>query len=124
MLSGLCFCPYCGERAVTKYQQAHGKSYSYYWCSSRNKSRNLAGERPCKGDLYPLEVVEQAALKAVREAWQHPEAISAALAVYQQGNPVEGNAEGLRGELAALDKARRRNCTRWSCCAACRWPPA
>ena len=78
MLSGLCFCPNCGARAVSKYQQANGKTYCYYWCSNRSKSRNLPGERPCQGDLYSIDVAEGAALCAVQEAWQHPEALLAA----------------------------------------------
>lgn len=105
MLSGLCYCPHCGERAVTKYQQANGKTYSYYWCSSRQHSRDIPGERPCKGDLYPIDIVEKATLSAVQDAWQHPEALASALAVYKQGNQVTGNTDALRGELAALDEA-------------------
>jgi hypothetical protein len=80
-------------------------TYSYYWCSSRNRSRDLSGERPCKGDLYSIDIVEQAALSAVKDAWQHPEALSAALAVYKAGNQVTGNTESQRAELAALDQS-------------------
>lgn len=90
---------------MTKYQQANGKTYSYYWCSSRSHSRDIPGERPCKGDLYPIDIVEQAALSAIQNAWQHPDALTAALAVYKQGNEVSGNTDKLRDELTALDKA-------------------
>lgn len=104
MLSGLCFCPHCGARTRTKYQQANGKTYCYYWCGTRSKSRNFPGERPCLPDLYPIAVVEQATLKAVQEAWERPDAIATALAVYQQAERQTPAADPRR-ELEALDKA-------------------
>ena len=104
MLSGLCFCPHCGARTWTKYQQANGKTYCYYWCGTRSKSRNFPGERPCQPDLYPIAVVEQATVKAVREAWERPDAIAAALAVYQKGERQEPDTDPRR-ELEALDNA-------------------
>ena len=104
MLSGLCFCPHCGARTRTKYQQANGKTYCYYWCGERSKSRNFPGERPCQPDLYPIAVVEQATLKAVQEAWERPDAIAAALAVYQQREHQVPAADPRR-EIAALDEA-------------------
>ena len=104
MLSGLCFCPYCGAGTRTKYQKANGKTYCYYWCGSRSKSRNFPGERACRPDLYPIAVVEQAAVKAVREAWERPDAVAAALAVYQRGEPAASDADPRR-ELEAVDRA-------------------
>ncbi len=104
MLSGLLFCPNCGEKAVTKYQQANGKTYAYYWCSGWSKSRNHPGRRSCQGDLYSIDVVEKATLSAVQDAQQHPEAIEAALAVYKAGNELASDANDVRGELTDLDK--------------------
>lgn len=103
MLSGLCFCPYCGAATRTKYQKANGKTYCYYWCGTRSKTRNFPGERPCQPDLYPIALLEQATIKAVKEALECPDAIAAALAVYRKGQRQipEGNP---RQELAALDK--------------------
>ncbi len=104
MLSGLCFCPNCGERTRIKYQQANGKKYCYYWCGERSKSRNFPGERPCLPDLYPIAVVEKATVKAVQEAWERPDAIAAALAVYQRAERQTPAAD-LHRELGTLDKA-------------------
>jgi site-specific DNA recombinase len=103
MLSGLCVCPLCGVRAVIKYQKAGGKTYSYYWCSTRKKSRNLPGERPCQGDLYPLAVVEEATIQAVREAYQHPAALSAALRVYRKRQRPAQSAAETRREIESLE---------------------
>ena len=104
MLSGLCFCPNCGERTRIKYQQANGKKYCYYWCGARSKSRNFPGERLCLPDLYSVSIVEKATVKAVQEAWERPDAIAAALAIYQQAERQTPVAD-LRRELEKLDKA-------------------
>lgn len=84
MLSGLCFCPYCGERTRTKYQKANGKPYAYYCCARWSKACNFPGEHPCRGGLYSIAIVEQAALRALQEACQRPEAFAASLPVYRR----------------------------------------
>lgn len=48
--------------------------------------------------------MEQATLNAVQEAWERPDAIAAALAVYQQAER-QAPAADPRRELKALDKA-------------------
>lgn len=105
MLSGMCICPHCGGRAILKYQKADGKLYRYFWCSSRRKARNLPGELPCKGDLYPVLVVEQATIRAVQEAAQQPHAMAAALRAYRRNQSrTPDNAEAQR-EMNAIAKA-------------------
>jgi len=103
MLSGLCVCPHCGARAVIKYQKAGGKTYSYYWCSTRKKSRNLPGERPCQGDLYPLATVEEAAVQAVQEAYRRPDAMAAAVRVYRRRQRPAQSAAETRREIETLE---------------------
>jgi site-specific DNA recombinase len=86
MLSGLCRCPICGGNAINKYQQANGKKYSYYICSKFSGSRDVPGQRLCKGDLYPMPRVEAAVLQFLENAWQKPNALAEAVITYQKNN--------------------------------------
>ncbi len=103
MLSGLTYCPHCGSRAKIKYQKANGVRYEYLRCSTFANARCKAGERPCRGDVYKLKVIEEAVVKAITSAITHPEAIAAALAAYRQAKPLPTS--NAREELKALDKA-------------------
>ena len=84
MLSGHAFCPLCGGKAGFKQQKANGKRYRYFICNAHKDARYQHGVSPCQGDLYPVETVEQAVLQAVRDAWQNPVAILAALSAYEK----------------------------------------
>lgn len=84
MLSGHTFCPHCGGKTGFKQQKANGKRYRYLLCNSHKDARYQFGVSPCRGDLYPIETVEQAVLQAVRDAWQNPAAITAALNAYAE----------------------------------------
>lgn len=81
MLSGHTVCPCCGGKAGFKQQKANGKRYRYFLCNGHKDARYQSGVSPCRGDLYPVEMVEQAVLQAVRDAWQCPHAVVAALSV-------------------------------------------
>ncbi len=113
MLSGHAFCPFCGGKAGFKQQKANGKRYRYFICNSHKDARYQFGGSPCRGDLYPVETVEQAVLQAVQDAWQHPEAIVAALSVCEDPaspaasqNTAETDAlEGALSELKAEEQA-------------------
>ena len=88
MLSGLTYCPHTAVAARRfKYQKANGVRYEYFRCSAFENARSKAGERPCQGDVYKLKIVEQAVVKAITAAIEHPEAIAAALAAYRQAKP-------------------------------------
>jgi len=91
MLAGLTTCPFCGGLAITRYQTANGKPYRYFVydkpyryfvCSASRKAR-WAGNGPvCHSDVYPMLVVEDAALTALR--YSRPEAIAEAVHVYRR----------------------------------------
>jgi site-specific DNA recombinase len=103
MLSGMTYCPYCGGRAKIRYQKANGVRYTYFRCSAFDNARNKADGRPCQGDVYRLEVVEDALIKAVKGAVERPEAIAEAIALYRQKEPPVG--KDARTELARLTRA-------------------
>jgi len=106
MLSGRTFCPHCGGRAILKHQKANGKQYHYFTCGHRRKASTLTGEKPCTGDLYPVEMIEQATLSALQEAWQKPEAIAAAQQQYLRAyRAPSDDMDTLRQELSGVDKA-------------------
>ena len=48
-----------------KLQQANGKRYHYLICNAHKDARYQFGGSPCRGDLYPMAVVEQAVLQAI-----------------------------------------------------------
>ena len=106
MLTGRTVCPYCGDRAVVKNQVANGKKYRYLICGQRRKAATMTDAKPCSSDLYPIDIIEQATIRVVQEAWMNPEALSRAEIVYMGDAPVKliGESETKR-ELAALTKA-------------------
>ena len=109
MLSGHAFCPACGGKAGFKQQKANGKRYRYFICNAHKDARYQFGNSPCQGDLYPVETVEQAVLQAVRDAWQNPNAILAALSAYETPTVravIEDTAE-LRAILSELEELRK-----------------
>ena len=106
MLSGRTVCPHCGGKTGIKYQNANGKKYRYFLCAAQKDARYQFGDRPCRGDLYPADVVEQAVLDALREAWQAPEAVAAALAAFSEPEPgPAGAAKDQLAEIAASIEA-------------------
>lgn len=106
MLSGKTVCPFCGERTVLKHQKANGKRYRYFICGQQRKAATLTGDKPCRGDLYPVEMIEDVTIRAIREAWQKPEAIAAAQAEYLPVNiDLPDDADVRRQELARLKRA-------------------
>ncbi len=109
MLSGLAACPCCGGPAITRYQTANGKPYRYFVCSASRKAR-WAGDGPvCSSVVYPLPVVEAAALTALQEAYSRPEAIADALRVYRRKEqPPPDASDAVRAEIALLDAALTR----------------
>ncbi len=88
MLSGHTVCPYCGGKAGIKYQKANGKRYRYFTCNQHKQARRGHEGSPCRGELYPVETVEQAVLQSLRDAWQKPAAVQAALHVYTEPMPL------------------------------------
>jgi site-specific DNA recombinase len=100
MLSGQTVCPHCGGRAGFKYQKANGRQYAYLVCRCFLAARGAAGERPCVGDLYPVEEVEGATLTAIRRAWECPESVAAAVRVFRQAQAQDP--EAASGELRAI----------------------
>ncbi len=110
MLSGQTYCPQCGGKAGAKQQQAGGKTYRYLTCRQRLGARDGAGQKPCVGDVYPVDTVEEAAITALRRAWESPESIAAALQVYRQSpTPADTGAgeEELKSLTAALDELKQ-----------------
>lgn len=103
MLSGHTVCPHCGGKAGLKQQKANGKRYRYFICSGHKDARYQSGVSPCRGDLYPVETVEQAVLQALRDAWTHPQAVAAALEAYTE--PVAAEEPEKDAELAAVRAA-------------------
>jgi len=76
-------------------------------CAAQKDARSQSGDRPCRGDLYPADVVEQTTLDTVREAWQKPKAIAEALRVYRMPTVsppafVHGERVEISTELDAL----------------------
>ncbi len=106
MLSGRTVCPYCGAQGVIKQQKANGKQYPYFICGAQRKASQLTGEKPCKGDLYPVSSVEEAVVKVVQEAYQNPHALAAVQVAYD-ANALElaQDTDSLRKELVQLDIA-------------------
>lgn len=105
MLSGRTVCPFCGAQGVIKQQKANGKQYPYFICGRQRKASQLTGEKPCKGDLYPVGFMEEATVRVMQEVWQKSEAISAVEVAY--ANEVLDTAQdptSLRKELKRLDK--------------------
>ena len=88
MLSGQTFCPFCGSKTGFKLQQANGKRYHYLICNAHKDARYQFGGSPCRGDLYPMTIVEQAVLQAMRDAWQDPNALAAAQKAYEHCAPA------------------------------------
>lgn len=88
MLSGHAFCPVCGGKAGFKQQKANGKRYRYFICNAHKDARYQHGISPCRGDVYPMAVVEQAVLQAMRDAWQDPNALAAAQKAFEHVAPA------------------------------------
>ena len=105
MLSGRTVCPYCGAQGVIKQQKANGKQYPYFICGAQRKASQLTGEKPCKGDLYPVSFMEESMVKVMQEAWTNPQALAAVEVAYDVNlpEPIQDSAS-LRKELARLDK--------------------
>lgn len=108
MLSGLVYCPDCGARSVIKQQTANKRAYRYYLCGAQRKARVRTEEKPCTGNLYPVEEVEEAVRIAIREAYSKPEAIAAALKVYREGGVEAKEERSISGELKRVDTALAR----------------
>lgn len=106
MLSGLAVCPLCGACAILHYKTTRGVPYFYFQCGQPKKEKRRGLPPTCTGDLYPLSIVEEAVLTAVREACQHPKSLQQAIAVFQrrQSSSISEPA-ALRRELTALDAA-------------------
>ena len=106
MLSGKVFCPHCGGQAVIKHQKANGVTYRYYLCGAQRRSRVLGPERPCTGDLYPIQETERAALAALEKVLTCPESVAEALAVHREGQGVAKlTPDEVRRRLRELDAA-------------------
>ena len=108
MLSGHTFCPFCGSKTGFKLQQANGKRYHYLICNAHKDARYQFGGSPCRGDLYPMALVEQAVLQAMRDAWQDPNALAAAQKAYEQFAPAPTPRETAAAQpiLAALEELK------------------
>ncbi len=118
MLSGLTYCPHCGCRAKIRYQKADGVRYEYLRCSAFGNARDKAGPRPCRGDVYRLGVVEEALVRAITSAIEHPAAVQEALSAYRasltfeqedaasEQRDLERALEQLRTEEAAAIRAQ------------------
>ena len=106
MLSGKTFCPHCGGRTGIKYQNANGKRYTYLVCGQQLKAASLTGEKPCRGDRYPLSLIEAATISVLQEVWQKPEALAATQPVYLPSDMIlSEDPATLRQELAQISKA-------------------
>jgi len=109
MLSGRTVCPHCGERTILKHQKANGKKYRYFICGNQRKAEVLTGEKPCTGDLYPVEKVEDATISVLKHVWGNPQSIAMAEVVYLgNANPISTDSDDLRKELRSLDAALDR----------------
>ena len=105
MLSGRTVCPYCGAQGVIKQQKANGKQYPYFICGAQRKASQLTGAKPCKGDLYPVALMEDSMVKVMQEAWQNPKALAAVEVAYDVNTTeLAQDATLLRKELVRLDK--------------------
>lgn len=114
MLSGKTFCPHCGGHTGIKYQTANGKRYTYLVCGQQLKAASLTGEKPCRGDRYPLSLIEAATVSVLQEVWQKPEALAATQPVYLPSDMILSEDPAiLRQELAqisnALDELKQEN---------------
>ena len=106
MLAGRTVCPYCGAQGVIKQQKANGKQYPYFICGAQRKASQLTGEKPCKGDLYPVSFMEESMVKVMQEAWKNPQALAAVEVAYNVNvADLIQDAASLRKELIRLDKA-------------------
>ena len=106
MLSGKVYCPHCGARAVIKHQRAKGVTYRYYLCGAQRRSRVLGPERPCVGDLYPIEETERAALTALEKVLTCPESVAEAMALYRERPGTAGlSPDEVRRRLREMDAA-------------------
>jgi len=106
MLSGRTVCPYCGAQGVIKQQKANGKQYPYFICGRQRKAAQLTGEKPCKGDLYPVAFIEDATVQVMQKVWQEAEAIAAVEGAYEnEASEMAQDPALLRKELKRLDKA-------------------
>ncbi|MGI4791306.1 MAG: recombinase family protein [Janthinobacterium lividum] len=106
MLSGKTFCQYCGGRTGIKYQNANGKRYTYLVCGQQLKAASLTGEKPCRGDRYPLSLIEASTVSVLQEVWQKPEAIAATQPVYLPSDmALSEDPAILRQEIAQIGKA-------------------
>jgi DNA invertase Pin-like site-specific DNA recombinase len=109
MLSGRTVCPHCGERTVLKYQKANGKKYRYFVCGNQRKAGALTGDKPCSGDLYPVEKVEEGTISVLNHAWSCPESIAMAEVVYLgDAALISSDTDDIRKELRSLDAALDR----------------
>lgn len=104
MLSGRVYCPHCGAKAIINHSSCRGKRYLYYICRSYHTAAGQLGVRQCVGDVYPVEAMEAATVRALSEAAEKPEAVAA----YHQAQPESAEAVAqARRELADLDAALR-----------------
>jgi len=105
IISGLVYCPDCGARAVVKHQIANKVTYRYYLCGAQRKARLRTTAKPCTGSLYPIDIVEEAVILALREAFKRPEAIAAALRVYRDGQATPAKPRTGCGEIRSVEAA-------------------
>jgi len=102
MLSGRVYCP-CGHNAALVGQPGA----KYYQCAKAHLDKSLYGRSDCLFTSYELKVIEQSVIVSLLDAAARPEAITAAVQVYQeqQDSLSEPDALKLRSEKAALKNA-------------------
>ncbi len=108
MLSGRVFCPACGTAMTinTSGGNKAGHRISYYVCGRYKWGRQEKGETLCEKTYYPLEETERAALTALLDACERPEAVHAAALAFERAQaPSMPNGTDPRRELAQVDKA-------------------
>ena len=102
LLSGLIRCTRCGRRYIGA--AAHGRSarYTYYSCYSRQRY----GSSTCAADRLPAELLEQAVIEALLEAYADHDLVEAAIAEAQK-RAAEAQ-PGFKEELAGLESQIKR----------------
>lgn len=82
-----------------------GGGYQYYTCTHQLIRRINSGSDTCDKTNYPIPLIEAATIRAIVEASERPEAITAAKAAYRQQVKTPSTAGELRNEIAAIDFA-------------------
>lgn len=106
MLSGKTICPHCGGKTTSKYQTSNGKPYRYFVCALQKDARYQFGDKPCRGDLYPVALMEAATLTALQGLWLHPQALRKALNAYRAPRVVAS--ADPRRELTDIDRVLKQ----------------